>query len=510
MRKISRQACVCSAVLFVLSQSILLAQSPPVLSASYLYGGAGDQYGSGITKDGSHVYLSGSSGGSGTLLLKIDPSNGSVVWTATPLEAMIHHDVAVDASNAYIVGGAYDPVCGALDGFGGGEAKPLFGIYGLSSGVKSFCASVNYYPFYRGYENYYSIAGGGGTYYAAGWAEEGGFGAHRYVVTKYSSAGALQNFKTDTLSYSFGYGVAVDSAGIYISGFRRNSSWHGDPELPFLVKLDTNLDEVWRQTITPGVGDRARFFDLTLDGGFVYVVGQWNSGGNEEFLAAKFSTAGGSPIWQSVWGTAGLDALRDVVVVGGRLFAVGTSSDNAVLVELNPVTGGVLPSPPPFGGSGYEDAQRIVADGSHLFVSAFSNSFNTPAGNVVGSNDALLLHYLVKLQVTIDIKPGGFPNSVDLRSNGTVPVAILSSPTFDASTVDPETVTLAGSPVDLRGNGTPHASAQDVSGDGLPDLVVHVRTQTLQLTSAATQAALSGATYSGQLIEGTDSVRIVK
>jgi hypothetical protein len=41
------------------------------------------------------------------------------------------------------------------------------------------------------------------------------------------------------------------------------------------------------------------------------------------------------------------------------------------------------------------------------------------------------------IQVAIDIKPGGFPNSVNPKSNGMIPVAILTTATFDATTVDP-------------------------------------------------------------------------
>ncbi len=179
-----------SAALFALAPSILLAQSPPVLNAAYLYGGAGDQYGYGLAKSGPDVYLSGSAGGS-TLLLKLNASDGSIVWTASPVETLFQHDVTVDASNAYTVGGAFPPVCGAVDGFGDTEAKPLFGIYGVATGLKTFCGSVNYYLSYRGHESYYSIAGGGGIYYAAGWAEQFGFGGHKYIVARYDSAGVL-------------------------------------------------------------------------------------------------------------------------------------------------------------------------------------------------------------------------------------------------------------------------------------------------------------------------------
>ena len=79
------------------------------------------------------------------------------------------------------------------------------------------------------------------------------------------------------------------------------------------------------------------------------------------------------------------------------------------------------------------------------------------------------------LSVTIDIKPGKSPNSINLGSNGTVPVAILSAPGFDATTINPLSVTLASAPVQLRGKGTPMVSHSDVNGDGMTDLLINVQ-----------------------------------
>jgi hypothetical protein len=111
--------------------------------------------------------------------------------------------------------------------------------------------------------------------------------------------------------------------------------------------------------------------------------------------------------------------------------------------------------------------------------------------------------------VRIDIRPGAFPNTINLGSNGVVPVAILSTPTFDARTVDPQTVTLAGASVRLRGKGTPVASVQDADKDGRLDLVVQVSTEALQLTAGDTLAVLEGATVGGSQIIGSDSIRVV-
>ena len=46
------------------------------------------------------------------------------------------------------------------------------------------------------------------------------------------------------------------------------------------------------------------------------------------------------------------------------------------------------------------------------------------------------------VEVEIDIKPGSDPNSINLKSKGVVPVAVLTTDDFDASDVDPDTVTL--------------------------------------------------------------------
>ena len=114
------------------------------------------------------------------------------------------------------------------------------------------------------------------------------------------------------------------------------------------------------------------------------------------------------------------------------------------------------------------------------------------------------------ITVQIDIKPGSFPNSINVGSGGNVPVAIFSTASFDATTVDPLSVTLAGADVKLKGKGTPMASTEDVNGDGLLDLVVHVSTEALELMDADTEAVLEGQTFGGIPVNGADTVRVVR
>ena len=53
------------------------------------------------------------------------------------------------------------------------------------------------------------------------------------------------------------------------------------------------------------------------------------------------------------------------------------------------------------------------------------------------------------------------------------------------------------------------ASFEDVIGDGLLDLVVHVSTEALQLSVTDTEAVLEGKTSDGTPIRGQDTVRVV-
>ena len=113
-------------------------------------------------------------------------------------------------------------------------------------------------------------------------------------------------------------------------------------------------------------------------------------------------------------------------------------------------------------------------------------------------------------EVAIDIKPGSFPNSINLASAGVVPVAILGSASFDATQVNPSTVTLAGASVKLIGKGDKYACrADDANADGRPDLLCQVLTEQFLIEPGDAVATLEAATFSGQAIRGTDSIRIV-
>ena len=112
------------------------------------------------------------------------------------------------------------------------------------------------------------------------------------------------------------------------------------------------------------------------------------------------------------------------------------------------------------------------------------------------------------LPVAIDIKPGSDPNSVNPKSRGTIPVAILSTPDFDApSEVDKASLTF-GRTGDEDSLARCTRSSEDVNGDGLLDIVCHFKTQDTGFQPGDTEGILRGETPDGVSIEGRDSIRL--
>ena len=113
--------------------------------------------------------------------------------------------------------------------------------------------------------------------------------------------------------------------------------------------------------------------------------------------------------------------------------------------------------------------------------------------------------------VAIDIKPGEFPNRITISRDPNrievIPVAILTTATFDASTVDPTTVRFGKTSTEAA---PVRAALADADGDGTLDLVLHFRTQDSGLQCGDTSASLTGKTVSGQAIHGSDLIVTVR
>jgi hypothetical protein len=117
------------------------------------------------------------------------------------------------------------------------------------------------------------------------------------------------------------------------------------------------------------------------------------------------------------------------------------------------------------------------------------------------------------LPVDIDIKPASDPNSINIRSNGVVPVAILGSDTIDVTLIDVTSLAFGpngATPAhDLTDADIYALHLEDVIViDGITDLVSHYKQKQIGLSSGDTEACITG-TYNGGIpFEGCDAVNI--
>jgi hypothetical protein len=112
------------------------------------------------------------------------------------------------------------------------------------------------------------------------------------------------------------------------------------------------------------------------------------------------------------------------------------------------------------------------------------------------------------LSVAIDIKPGGVPNAINPDSNGVIPVAILSTSTFDAP-AQVDTTSLAFGRTGSEASLTRCNAPEDVNGDGTSDVLCRFTTQKTGFQTGDTQGVLTGKTLGGTPIRGADSVVVV-
>jgi len=168
-----------------------------------------------------------------------------------------------------------------------------------------------------------------------------------------------------------------------------------------------------------------------------------------------------------------------------------------------------LGAPPTGGGQGqgsWGGATGNAYAGGDLVI-----SFNGGVSWLAESPNNFDLHFKTfvtppLVAIAIDIKPGSFLNSINPQSHGVIPVAILTTDTFDATTVDPATVLFGPTGTEAV---AAHFALEDVDGDGDKDMVLHFNTQDTGILCGDTSASVTGDTVDGQMIKGSDSIRTV-
>ena len=142
--------------------------------------------------------------------------------------------------------------------------------------------------------------------------------------------------------------------------------------------------------------------------------------------------------------------------------------------------------------------ESVVVHGTTVLVGA-------PDWADVGSAYSFTVAGLAaRKEILIDFKPGNRRNVVNPRSKGRFWVAVLSDSEFDALQADPTTVAFG------QGEASPDGyRVKDVNRDRLPDLMLRFRTPEVGLQCGDTEVELTGETYAGDSVIGTDKVKTV-
>lgn len=228
--------------------------------------------------------------------------------------------------------------------------------------------------------------------------------------------------------------------------------------------------------------------------------GVWNYSGTMRF--ANTIIAGNTAATPADDCAGGMSSLGYNLASDATCSLGGIGDLNSTNPLLGPLAnnGGLTKTHALLAGSPAIDAVPLVS----CAVSTDQRGILRPQGAAcdIGAFELLLI-------VPIDIKPGSFPNSINPKSKGKIPVAILSTITFDApSQLDKTSLTFG-----KTGNETSLAfcnkSAKDVNADGFLDQVCHFNTQLTGFQLGDTLGILKGQTVGGTPINASDSVRII-
>jgi uncharacterized delta-60 repeat protein len=364
-----------------------------------------------------------------------------------------------------------------------------------------------------------------------------GFGLGSFAVARYNADGLLDSTFGSGGKVTTGFGlagaaafdVAVASTGEIVVGGGTGLFPFGPGDFAIArYESDGALDSSFGTggTATTDFGGSDRAFAIALQSdGRVTAAGGTRTSTSDDFALARYNSDGSLDASFGAGGTVTTDfssnsqdiAFGVVLNADGWITAAGSTS--------------VPPSSSRFALARYNSSGSLDFDfgSGGKVTTTFGHPTNNGAdiaaqtdGKVVvvgvtadfaaGVADFALARYLGPpraMTVVLDVKPGNEENTLPLKSNGVVSVAILTTDALDATTVDPASVCFGNSDDPssrdcTEKHGTGHL--EDVNGDGRTDLLLHYEVAETGIAPGDTQACLSGRTYGGVAIEGCDHV----
>jgi hypothetical protein len=301
-----------------------------------------------------------------------------------------------------------------------------------------------------------------------------------------ADTGAIISTHTISPMPSLSFGLGFDAA--------RNVFIVADPSDDTILKVDPDTGVVLDSFPSPHAGPVGAAYDATRDG-------YWISDFSTNAIDLVNPTTGvvvttcPVPSGASRIAGTGYNAVEDIILFNSR--------DNATSYMIKGTDCSLVASFPTPPSPGMNNGQGAAVRPSDR--TGYLTNFEVPTIFVVNLG-------LTVAEVTIDIKPSSDPNSINCTTEDEViSVAILTTDHFDATMVDHTTVTFEAASethVDRR-SGEPRRHEEDVDGDGDIDLVFHFRLGETDLDCDSTEGILTGETFDGQSVEGTDSVNMI-
>jgi hypothetical protein len=108
--------------------------------------------------------------------------------------------------------------------------------------------------------------------------------------------------------------------------------------------------------------------------------------------------------------------------------------------------------------------------------------------------------------IVIDVAPGNTPTEIESGRGGLLPVAMLSTAAFDATTLDQTTIRFGPTGTEA---GPARTVTEDVDRDGRQDLMSLFRVADLELPCGGVALLLTAETASGGAVAGSERVTVI-
>ena len=284
----------------------------------------------GVTSDGTNVYVTGncsgcgSQGGNAIYTMKIDGSNGNMLWaTTTDPSSSTDYPFAIasDGTNTYVTG--FCTSCGSS----GGTAVYTMKIDG-SNGAMLWATTTD--PSSSSDYGYGVTSDGTDVYVAGqcnGCGSQGGYALYTMKIDG-SNGAMLWSTTTDpTSSNDYSRSITSDGTDVYVAGYCSGCGSQGGNAI-YTVKVNGSTGAMLWSTTTDPTTSTDNAYAITWDGTNVYVAGQCTDCGSQGSTAVytmKIDGSNGNMLWATTTDpTSSNDNGKGIAVIGSYAYVAST------------------------------------------------------------------------------------------------------------------------------------------------------------------------------------------